>query len=587
MSNGNVGFFVEEIPESLNFAGKEVKFPEVYFRYAAAKSEFLQEVRQTVDRMNHDFDDKIGSLDEFVEYGVSWVQDELDPLLKFTMDQLSLNGCYGISQEDFFQKYVAPKLNDIPSIYNSMEEALDDIHRRQAEKNAQHVAERKEKVANGSDELGEMLWNGVRRLGNGVQNLAEAADIYNETIQQKIKDEFIYICYTMVDSFAEALYDHEKMDLRDPVSSEDYKRTRAMMKNLENNKIPESKIDDAAFEIFTKQPFMPEIIEWAVGHYGDPDGHFQKIADAFHIDLSEKKKDLLKAAFSQIDFSTEESLLRGKENLEIKEKDLNTYIEVFHQKIDDKLKEFDLEARTVDGVEYDTREKANKAKELKSFFASLDLSSEDAALKSQQLLAEKEKELGFSDPKFSQKISEQLGVLDKNARIVEGIEYKTREEATEAKRQIDVLSSILSSVELDSVERIQALIDQIQNSNLTIAKAHWVLDRLKVHIEMLNAPRVNHLELCKIAMHVKSKVAIYFGLLILSTILSSILPSLGVLFFLVSTAWLISLFFTTRKNFAKYMEYFILQKNFKMAYFCFELSHMTASDFLTPPPNFK
>ena len=207
MSNVNVGFFAEDVPEKLYFAGKEVAFPEIYFRYAAAKNEFLPEVRNTVAQMEDNFDDKIGFLDDFVEYGVSWVKEELEPLLRFTMDQLSLNGCYAISSEEFFQKYVAIKLDDIPNIYNSMEAALDDIHDRQNAKNKERVAERKARVAEGGDELGEMLWNGVKRSWDGVKNLSEAADIYNEAIQQKIKDEFTYICYSMVDSFAEALYD--------------------------------------------------------------------------------------------------------------------------------------------------------------------------------------------------------------------------------------------------------------------------------------------------------------------------------------------------------------------------------------------
>ena len=104
MSNVNVGFFIEDIPEKLYFAGKEVKFPEIYFRYAAAKNEFLPQIQKTVEQMKSTFDDKIGYLDDFVRYGVAWVKDELDPLLDFSLEQLSLNGCYGISKDDFFQR---------------------------------------------------------------------------------------------------------------------------------------------------------------------------------------------------------------------------------------------------------------------------------------------------------------------------------------------------------------------------------------------------------------------------------------------------------------------------------------------------
>ena len=164
------------------------------------------------------------------------------------------------------------------------------------------------------------------------------------------------------------------------------------MKNLENNKIPENKIDDVAFEIFQKHPFMAEIIEWAVEHYGDQQGHYQKIADAFHIDITEKKKSILQATYAQIDFSTEENLLYGKKLIEEKENDFGIVIDAFHCKIDAALKEFDLKARTVDGVEYETREKADKARKVQEFFNSLDFSSEESIKQSQKAFLNKEKD---------------------------------------------------------------------------------------------------------------------------------------------------------------------------------------------------
>lgn len=581
MSNMSVGFFAEDVPEKLIFAGKEVKFPEIYYRYAAAKSEFLPEVRSTVSQMENSFDSKIGSLDSFVEYGVAWVKDELEPLLKFTMDQLSLNGCYAISQDEFFQKYITGKLDEIAGIYDSMEEALDGIHREQEKKNAKRVAHREAKVAAGGDELGEMLLNGMKRGWDGVMNLTEAADIYNDTIQQKIKTEFIAICYSMVDSFADALYEYEKIDLRDPVSVDDYKRTRAMMKNLENNKIPESKVDDAAFEIFQKQPFMPEIIEWAVEHYGDPDGHFQEIADAFHIDISEKKKSILQSIYAKIDFSTEERLLHGKELLEAKEKELQITIDVFHSKINEKLKDFDLAARTVDGVEYESRELAGKARNLIDFYQTLDFSSEDNIIKSQKQFQEKEKELDFAMSSLEQEIADKLKLEDQNIRTVNGIEYATREEADSAKKQTAILSETIRNAALNTTDDVQALIDKIGATCSTIPAAQKAILRLEIYKEFIQFYPLPNLEIYRMLVSPKGKMIIFIALVIVGSILGSIWSFFGHIVILLWFVFLASLFFTTRKGLARRAEMFIQVKKYKLAAYCHALSNETLEEFLS------
>lgn len=577
MSSVNIGFFAEEVPGKLYFAGREISFPETYFRYAAARCAFCPEVRNTIKHMESTFDDKIGYLDNFIQYGPSWLKDELDSLLSFTMEQLALNGCYRISQDEFFEKYIAIKFDDIPAIYERMEEALNEIRNKQAEKNAERVAERKAKVAAGSDELDEMLWNGVRRGFDGVKNIAAAVDIYNDEIQQKIKDEFIYICRTMVDSFADALFDYEEIDLRDPVSADDYRRTNAMMKNLASNKIPESKIDDAAFEIFSKQPFLPEIIEWAVEKYGDSQGHYQKIADAFHIDIAEKKNYILQVIYAKIDFSTEENLLQGKKMLEAKEQEFNIVIDVFHSKIDTALKEFDLNARTVDGVEYETREKAENAKTLIAFYKNLDFSSEENILKSQKMFLEKEKELNFVLAFLERKISDMVASEDQNARVHNGVEYATREEAEDAKKQTGKLQEMIENCDFASRENVQKLIEEIKSLNFTVPAAEKTVEKLYIRLELLNFIPVNQIDILRLLMIPKVKVVICFILmLVISTLASREHPVMAFIFIVL----LVAVIMASRKKILGFSEKFIRQKNFKAAALCSELVQQTKDEFM-------
>ena len=576
--NSDIGFFADEYPEKLIFNGNEVKIPEIFFRYAAVSAVFRPKMLETYNAMLRNFDDRIGSLDEFVEYGVSWVRNELSPLLAFTMEQLALNGCYSISEDEFYQKYVLNKLSDIPEVYNQMEAALDEMNAQQQAKNERRVEERHFKSAIGEgDDLGLMMLNGLKRLGDGVVNTGKAALIYNDDVKKKIKDEFYYLCNSMVDSFAAALYDTEKLDLRDPVSIEDFRRVKAVLKNIVENKIPESRVDGAALEIFEKYPYNAELIEWALGRYGDEAGEFQKIADAFRIDLSKKKNELIQKYFKAIDFSTEESTLKGAEKYYAGEKALSWKNEENKAFIEKKLKEFDVKARTFDGVEYETRELAAKAAELSAFYSKLDFYTEENMLKSQKLLAEKEAEIGFTNKKLEQNIIDMLNSFDMNARTCNGVEYATREEAENARKQEDRLKIVVDSCDFNSSESIQKVIDDIKKLGFTIPSSAKVIERLQSRLEILKFIPVKNMEYLRLLMDVKVKTVIDFAFLIgiYATVDSARL--LAIIFFLL----IVCVLMATRKRLIGFVETSIRQKNYKRAAFCSEITSQTKDEFLS------
>ena len=576
--NSDIGFFADEYPEKLIFNGNEVKIPEIFFRYAAVSAVFRPKMLETYNAMLRNFDDRIGSLDEFVEYGVSWVRNELSPLLAFTMEQLALNGCYSISEDEFYQKYVLNKLSDIPEVYNQMEAALDEMNAQQQAKNERRVEERHFKSAIGEgDELGLMMLNGLKRLGDGVVNTGKAALIYNDDVKKKIKDEFYYLCNSMVDSFAAALYDTEKLDLRDPVSIEDFRRVKAVLKNIVENKIPESRVDGAALEIFEKYPYNAELIEWALGRYGDEAGEFQKIADAFRIDLSEKKNELIQKYFKAIDFSTEESTLKGAEKYYAGEKALSWKNEENKAFIEKKLKEFDVKARTFDGVEYETRELAAKAAELSAFYSKLDFSTEENMLKSQKLLAEKEAEIGFTNKKLEQNIIDMLNSFDMNARTCNGVEYATREEAENARKQEDRLKIVVDSCDFNSSESVQKVIDDIKKLGFTIPSSEKVIERLQSRLELLKFIPVKNMEYLRLLMDVKVKTVIVFAFLIGMTATGDSAPLLAIIFFLL----IVCVLMATRKRLIGFVETSIRQKNYKRAAFCSEITSQTKDEFLS------
>jgi len=340
----------------------------------------------------------------------------------------------------------------MPQIFDKMQAVYDAIDERQDAKNAERVAERKLHVATGSNEIGEMLWNGLKRGGDEFLNQCQKSGYYNDDVKEQIKLEYKNICFTMVDSFAEALWDTEHIDLRDPRSGEDYKRTYAMFENLRANKIPESRVDEVALEIFEKNPIVPDFLQWAVARYGDTDGEMQKIADAFHVSIQSTKQELLKRVFDALDFSSEKTTLASKETLKKEEERLQYSDDEFNAVIENHLIEFDRLARTVDEVEYKTREEAKKASELYAYFKKLDLSTEEAAEKAKTDFKEQEKKTGLTVSKLEKKLDSKLQKFDKEARTVNEVVYKTRDDAKKASTLLDLFQTLKLEKESDAVQ---------------------------------------------------------------------------------------------------------------------------------------
>lgn len=357
-----IGFFATEIPEKLTFMGENVDFPEKIFYHAAARAVFEPEISKCIKSMRDDFDDNIGSFSEFIDDGPSYIYQKMQPLIQFTVNQLAQNGCYDAEVDTFFYKHIKEQFEYIPQIHHELSNKQAQMEAVQEERNANRVARRELDVALGGDDVGNRLYNGVGRLFDGLSNMAEEAEYYNDNVKTLIKDEFATVAYCMTDFFADALYNSTGDDLRVTSSYEDYKRTVAMFRNLEKGNIPESRKKAVALEILNLNPFTQGLLDWVVAEYGDADGELQKMADALHIDISVTKKYLLKKLHFKMDFSTEESTIKAKEALEKEEAKLNIFHQEYHDEIDKLLHDFDVEARSFNGVEYKTREEAAVAR---------------------------------------------------------------------------------------------------------------------------------------------------------------------------------------------------------------------------------
>lgn len=565
-----LGFFATEIPEDLTFLGHKVTFPDDFFYYGAARAAFEPEIRKCVKAMRNDFNNFIGDFDDFLESGPRYLNNKLAPLVRFTVDKLSQNGCFDMTVDSFFDYYLADSFETCTALRQEMQQMQHQLDAEQAARNQQRVAQRKLNEAEGSNWLIERTINGLKWSGDQIKNGMAKDSYYDSTVKATIKNEFEEVASCMMEFFFDALYRATGKQLS-LFSDDDINRASALFENLKKGNVPESHRINVALEILHLCPFTPGLLDWAVIEYGDADGELQKLADALSCYIEDTKVKVLEGTWKQLDFSTEETTLTAQKVLEEEEKRLSFYHSEYHETITGLLQDFDKKARTTDGVEYETRKEAATAAELIAFFNDLELTTEEQIISSRDAFLAKEKELDFILKKYEEKLEKLLQDKDEAARSFDGNIFETREEAQEARRQYRDMVKIICELGIDSPESTQNIINQMEAAKYTISQAAAVRKRLEEHLEILKFMPVKNIDYLRMVMSVPGKVITAVVLMILGSVTSEV-SGVGTFFAILYFAFLVSLFFTTKSGLLKRMNSFIQVKNYKMAALCYELT---------------
>ena len=176
-------------PTTVIFNGSELKYPPALPKYAAARSVFLPVIAETYQNMESQFDSEIGSIEGFVDNGRDFFISAIRPLLSFAVKEFATYNCYQFDEDSFFEEFVCARFDRIADIHEKISFKLQEMRERQEEINARRKEERRQAVAEGKSEIGMMLWNGMKRLGDGVVNSINGSSIYNEQVEKELKNE--------------------------------------------------------------------------------------------------------------------------------------------------------------------------------------------------------------------------------------------------------------------------------------------------------------------------------------------------------------------------------------------------------------
>ena len=343
---------------SLRFNGMDVTFDPRLFRFLALEAAIMPKARAAAKVLDQKFDSEFTDINGFIDNINAFLKSAYAPLAEVAVQILSQLGCYDCNEKDFLKEYVFPHFEEIQSIRERLMLECSQIAEEQERRNQARVVRRQANVIfNGSDTSVEKVFNGFGRIGDAISNESKRRDLFKNA-RPEIKKEILGICYIMPDLVSIAASQSTGVDYRDPRSNEDYEKAKRIFNNLKNGNVREDLVDNAAAEVFSRNPNEDGFMEWCVDRYGDAEGDLQRAADLFHIDLSSAK---LKKMKTVVHLSSEKEAIESKQKLEELQKQLSCDASELMKSIDDALAKFDLKARTVSGVEYKTREEANQA----------------------------------------------------------------------------------------------------------------------------------------------------------------------------------------------------------------------------------
>ena len=201
-----LGFFATEISEDLTFLGHKVTFPDDFFYYGAARAAFEPEIRKCVKAMQNDFNNFIGDFDDFLESGPKYLNNKLAPLVRFTVNKLSQNGCFDMTVDSFFDYYLADSFETCTALRQEMQQMQHQLDEEQAARNQQRVEQRKLNEAAGANWIVERTMNGLKWSGDQIKNGMIKDSFYDSSVKATIKNEFEAVASYMMEFFFDALY---------------------------------------------------------------------------------------------------------------------------------------------------------------------------------------------------------------------------------------------------------------------------------------------------------------------------------------------------------------------------------------------
>ena len=455
MENGSAPVEFNIFGRTLTISPGRVEYNRLRSRFHVLAKEQADAARESILQFKDD-------PEPLLRNGLSWARSYFEKAADIAIEELLKRGCYDLDRE----VYLKTKFDFSP--WNRLYGKASSGYKKIVNAEKEREAEREERT----DAAGEAWMGGGFGLGGAIKgavqaevlNLASAAisgtfnaigrKMSQKDNAEKIRRIFEGRKYEIVEGIFEtiansadalvACCNERGIKIEGAVTPDDSAKAERMCSNLKSGKIPADRVADVKMGILEANPYCREFYDYVYMSEGDASGELEKVGGFFGMSLDERKKDAFTARLGECTCESEAETKAYREKAVALAAELKFDATEVVKKIDERLEEFDRQAKTVDGRLLESRELATKHREISNMVASADLSTEELALEAKSAVVKKAQNMDIDCAWQLERIESALKRFDEATRTVDGQVFPSREEA----RKQQVLSDFESGLDI-------------------------------------------------------------------------------------------------------------------------------------------
>ncbi len=343
-----------------------------------------------------------------------------------------------------------------------------------------------------------MTSNTVHTIANALGNMSSNATAKKKKAKllpkalEKFEEAFKYVIRSFTYVTISIILDecHETLEYYAP-STNDTKKAFSLLENVIEGHVPQDELPNIVHEILELDPLMEETYIYLVGEYGDESGEIHRLTNALYItSVAEFVSDILKTKLCNVNYAEKEEVVNARQEIIELCQRMGVSNESWLVPLDKILALYNKSEMSCDGHIYDDVEEYNVAKaelnEFREFTSNLDGNDESVLL---EIKNKVEKYHSVSKEKYLNFIKQALEDYDCRYRVVEDVEYATREEADDVKAGLDFVADLIEKTDLSDIKKLQSAKDRITASNYSCSPvqkcSEYITDCMEA-IEELN-----------------------------------------------------------------------------------------------------
>lgn len=341
---------------------------------------------------------------------------------------------------------------------------------------------------------GHTVFNAIGNIGSSIAASGKKRKLYNDpntlnTLLTALRSDIFGIIkayVTFMERNTECRYTVRYTNVCNEVQN--------ILNNIKQRNLDEDEFRKVIYKAFEKDPYNPDIYTLLLHRYGDDKNELSEITELFGCtnEVEKEKTRILEEVVSKVNVNTLEDSEQLIQKLDqVAQKYGVTEENVIIKNARKQHDELYDKARTFDGILYDTIEQAETAQkekaELDEIMVGYDPANLDVMKKKQREIESKQLTV-YNKEEYLKKIEIDIENYDQSLRTVQGVTYDTLDEANLAKKEQEIVESIISNINEKNQEDILRDIDKINaqkfshiNPEPYIKKCYKRLEEYKVN----------------------------------------------------------------------------------------------------------